>query len=194
MEQQKVRVQFENEYVLRAVIFADESKFKIIEFDGRSYVWRKKITHNCETWGWQCYGIGCMATPGIENVHFINDLKNKPVYMEILKRNLKESAEKLRLKDQFCFYLDNDPKHFEMLLYNCLKIIKTPAQSPDRIAIEHVCAKLEADVRKHAISSKKKYLLEESMKSSAEFTKKLVDSIQNKRKEVVANKRMSTRY
>lgn len=58
------------------------------------------------------------------------------VYLKILKTNLKQSAQKLRIADDFSLYQDNDLKHSarvvqEWLLYNTPKFLETPPQSLD---------------------------------------------------------------
>ena len=102
---------------------------------------------------------GCMASNGIGNLEFIESILNKYDYLNILKRNLKQSAEKLSLEDQFYFQQDNDPKHTAeivklWLLYNAPKQLRTPPQSPDLNPIEHFWDLLERRIRQHTFSSK----------------------------------------
>ncbi|KOX74792.1 hypothetical protein WN51_00399 [Melipona quadrifasciata] len=52
-----------------------------------------------------------MASPGVGKLVFIDDTMDKIVYLNILKENLKESAAKLALRQNFYFQSDNDPKH-----------------------------------------------------------------------------------
>ena len=79
---------------------------------------------------------GCMAAAGIGKIEAIKQTMDHLHYINILKRNLRTSAEDLRLGASFQFYQDNDPKHSAAntklwLLYNCPKVIKTTVQSPD---------------------------------------------------------------
>ena len=68
---------------------------------------------------------------------------DKNVYLNILKTNIKESAQKMGLENDFYFQQDNDPKHTAWvvrmwLLYNAPKMLVTPSQSPDINPIEHL--------------------------------------------------------
>ena len=120
-----------------------------------------------------------MPSSGVGNLHFLESNMDKYVYCDILKKNLKESATKLGIENNFVFYQDNDPKHSSYLirewcLYNCPKTIKPPAQSPDINVIENLWNKLEKEVRKHEISNKedlKRALKEEWEKISPNYTK-----------------------
>ena len=64
------------------------------------------------------------------------------------------------IKNSFKLYQDNDPKHKAhlvrcWLLYNCPKVIKTPAQSPDMNPIENWSEELERRIQTKPISSLK---------------------------------------
>ncbi|GFU98865.1 uncharacterized protein TNCV_3381111 [Trichonephila clavipes] len=52
---------------------------------------------------------GCIESSGFVNLHFIDGIMNKYVYLELLKRNLKQSVSKLGISGYFKLYQDNDP-------------------------------------------------------------------------------------
>ena len=98
------------------VLFSDESKFCIFGIKGRKLVWRKNgaaldkqnlfptVKHGVMVWG-------CMAANGVGNLVFIDSIMDQRLYVVILKGNLKQSAKKLGLGNDFWFQQDNDPKH-----------------------------------------------------------------------------------
>ncbi|GBN40985.1 Transposable element Tc1 transposase [Araneus ventricosus] len=94
---------------------------------------------------------GCMSASGLGNLVFIDGIMNHALYMNILRDNLKLSAQNLDIGNSFVFYQDNDPKHtaFNVRLwchYNCPQNLKTPPQSPDLNPIEHIWRELEVKV------------------------------------------------
>lgn len=75
--------------------------------------------------------------------------------LNVKKRNLKQSAEKLGILDNFKYYQDNDPKHKahvvrEYLLYNCPKGLETP----DINVIENLWHKLDVEIRERSMTNK----------------------------------------
>lgn len=143
-----------------------------------------------------------MAASGVGNLHFIEGTMDKNVYIDILKTNVKQSAQKLRIEHNFKFYQDNDPKHTSLLLknwllYNCPKVIKTPAQSPDLNVIEHLWDELGRRMQKRVCSNKdqlKAALEEEWNLISPDVCKKLVESIPKRLKAVKNQKGYATNY
>lgn len=143
-----------------------------------------------------------MSAHGVGNLHIINGIIDKIVYLNILKNNLKQSAVKMGLSDSFKFYQDNDPRHKsyivrEWLLYNCANVIETPAQSSDLNLIENLWHELDKRIRKHTISNKEvliSKLKHEWSNISAEYTKKLVDSVPKRLQSVIKNKGLHTKY
>ncbi|KAI8116222.1 Transposable element Tcb1 transposase [Lucilia cuprina] len=123
-------------------------------------------------------------------------------YIDILKENVLERAENLGIKDDFVFYQDNDPKHKSWtarnwLLYNCPKVMETPAQSPDLNVIEHLWAELKKRVAKRkpkSIATLKEVVTEEWYNIEPEFCKKLVESIPRRLEAVIRNRGKSTKY
>ncbi|GBO04219.1 hypothetical protein AVEN_54988-1 [Araneus ventricosus] len=112
---------------------------------------------------------------------------NKYVYLDILKRNLKQSASNLGISRHFKFYQDNDAKHTAdicklWVLYHSPGVIKTTDQSPDINPIEHVWDYLQQKINEHNISNKqelRKHLIEEWAKISGSFCAKLIKFMSN---------------
>ncbi|GFX02453.1 uncharacterized protein TNCV_3065181 [Trichonephila clavipes] len=65
------------------------------------------------------------------------------LYIDVLRRNLLDSAKKLSMENTFIFQQDNDQKHTAIvtktwLLYRAPRRLETPPQSPDRNPIENL--------------------------------------------------------
>lgn len=54
---------------------------------------------------------GCMVARGLGSSHFIEEIMDRYEYLNILKLNLKQSAEKLGILDSCHFQQDSDAKH-----------------------------------------------------------------------------------
>ncbi|GBO07556.1 hypothetical protein AVEN_2461-1, partial [Araneus ventricosus] len=54
---------------------------------------------------------GCMSASGLSDLVFIDDIMNHAPYLNILRDNLKLSAQNVGIGNNFVFYQDNDPKH-----------------------------------------------------------------------------------
>lgn len=192
------------------VVFSDESKFDVFGSDRRHMVWRKpnialhpnNTVPTVKHGGGEVMVWGCMAASGVGNLAFIDGMMDKIAYLNILKNNLKDSAEKLGLRSNFTFQQDKDPKHTafvvkEWLLYNCRNQLKTPPQSPDLNAIENLWAPLEKCVQKHQITSKeqlKLVLKQKWEKISPECTRTLVNSMPSRLEAIIKAKGYATKY
>ncbi|GFW11985.1 DDE_3 domain-containing protein [Trichonephila clavipes] len=100
-----------------------------------------------------------MTSSGVGNLHFFDGIMNEYVYLDIPKRNLKQSARKLGISGYFKLYQGNDPKYTAVIfklwvLYHCPCVTNTPAQSPDFNPIEHVWDYLHQKLYEHQISNK----------------------------------------
>lgn len=196
----------------KKVLFVDESKFCVFGSDKRQQkVWRKsneayKTKNLCCTvkhGGDSVMIWGIMGYEGAGNLKFIDGIMNKEVYLNVLKENVIDSAEKLNVKENFHFYQDNDPKHKAYvvrlwLLYNCPKVLETPPQSPDLNPIEHLWEHIDRKVRQeHKVRTKadlKKAIAQEWATISPEITKKLVESMPNRLEAVIRNRGGPTKY
>lgn len=196
----------------KRVIFIDEKKFNLYNSDTKQVRVRRKpntelnkenVCGTVKHGGKNIMVWGAISYNGIGNLVFINTIMNKDEYLKILKENLLQSAEKLGIKEDFYFYQDNDPKHKawdvrNWLLYNCPHVIETPPQSPDLNVIEHVWAYLEKEIRKlpqpKGIPELRKLVEEQWNKVDPSFTRKLVESMQNRLKEVIKRKGFHTKY
>ena len=54
---------------------------------------------------------GCFTSSGTRNLAQVQGIMKKEDYIRILEKNLKESAEKLQLTNDWKFQQDNYPKH-----------------------------------------------------------------------------------
>ncbi|GFT53836.1 transposable element Tcb2 transposase [Trichonephila clavipes] len=94
------------------ITFADESKFNLFGYDGKIIVYRK---HNAEleernmvsTVKYGGGGImvwGCMESPRVGNVVVFNGIIDHLYNIQIFKENLRASAEKLEIEEDYQFY------------------------------------------------------------------------------------------
>lgn len=192
------------------VIFADESKFNLYNSDGRTMVWRKanKEFNFENTRGTVKHGggsvmvWGCISSYGVGNLVFIDGIMDKNHYLNILKNNLIQSAEKMGLNNTFKFYQDSDSKHKsrivqEFLLYRCPKILQSPPQSPDLNPIENLWDELDRKIRKTPITSiaeLKQRLATEWSNITVEYLKKITNNMPNRLRHVLKQNGYATKY
>lgn len=212
----KKRVEFAKEHqnknfeFWKTVLFTDESKINLFGSDGRTYVWRKPNTElqeknlrpSMKHGGGSVMIWGCMSANGVGNLEFIENIMDQTVYLNILKKNVQPSVQKLGIGSTFKFYQDNDLKHKALkvrnwLLYNCPKVLETPPQSPDINVIEHLWSELKVKVQQHSIKNKndlKKAISEEWNKIPVSYCEKLVKSIPRRLREIIKSKGFPTKY
>lgn len=213
---QQKRLDFADTYYLKdesfwdRVIFVDESKYNVFGNDGKERVWRKpnmelhwkNVNTTVKHGGGSVMVWGCFSAHGVGSLVFIEGKMDQEVYIQILRDNLHDSAEKMGIRNIFWFYQDNDPKHKarktrEWLLYNCPKVLETPPQSPDCNPIENIWDYLDDRVREHQISSKtelKLRLQEEWQKIPVAYCQKLVSSMPRRLAAVRKAKGLWTKY
>ncbi|GBM71043.1 Transposable element Tc1 transposase [Araneus ventricosus] len=132
-------------------LFADESKFNIFGSDERTMVWRRKneelnpknLVGTVKYDGGGVLVWGCISASGLGNLVFIDSIMNHALYLNILRDNLKSSAQNLGIGNNIVSYQDNDPKHTALNIrlrcfYNSPQNLKTPPQSLDLSPIEHI--------------------------------------------------------
>lgn len=196
--------------VYNKTIWTDESKYNVFGSDGSIKVWRqpnaelepRNLIPTVKHGGGSVMVWGCMSANGVGNLHFIEGTMDHRMYIDILKNNLRSSAQKMGLGDDFIFQQDNDPKHTARntklwLLYNARNRLETPPQSPDLNPIEHLWHYLEVEIRKRHISNKKeleKALREEWEKIPPSFCADLVASMPRRIQAVIAAKGYPTKY
>lgn len=193
-----------------SVVFVDESKYNIFGSDGRRTVWRQKgaalnsknMIPTVKHGGGNVMVWGAMGAGGVGDLVFVETTMNKEQYLQILRDHLKSSARKIGISGDFSLVQDNDPKHAShlvknWLIYNIKSTLPHPPQSPDLNPIEHLWDNLEKRVRQHDIRTRaelKSKLISEWHQITSEETGKLVHSMQNRLKQVIAQKGWHTNY
>ncbi|GBN77235.1 Transposable element Tcb1 transposase [Araneus ventricosus] len=193
-----------------SVIFVDESKFNVFGSNGKQKVWRRLNTElklrNLRATVKHGVGShfvwGCMSSFGTGNLELIDSKVNNYGYLDILKRNIRQNAQKMEILANFKLYQDNHPKHTSHIcrlwaLYHCPMVIKTPAQSPDLNPIEHLWDNIQQCLHENNITSKnilKEKLIEAWRNIDPNTCKKLVNSMPSRLKEVIKNKGRPTKY
>ena len=111
---------------------------------------------------------GCISSKGVGVIRILDEIMTQEVrvYLDILKNELIASIKKFGFIDPvnpnkfyYKYYQDNDPKHKcylckSWLLYNCIKVIDTPAQSPDINPIENLWSHLKKKIGKRSPTNK----------------------------------------
>ena len=101
------------------VIWSDESNFNLFGSDGKIMVWwttnedlDPKCTVPTVKLGdrnikcWECFSLA-----GVSNPVFIDGNMTAELYRDILQKNLRQSAKKLKMGNAWWFQHDNNPKH-----------------------------------------------------------------------------------
>ncbi len=105
--------------VTNKILWSDETKMELLGLNSKRYVWRKPGTahHLSNTvpivkhGGGSIMLWGCFSAAGTGRLVAIEGKMNAAKYRDILKENLLQSAQDLRLGQRFTFQQDNDPKH-----------------------------------------------------------------------------------
>ncbi|KAF2353951.1 Transposase Tc1-like [Trinorchestia longiramus] len=140
---------------------------------------------------------GCFSSSGVDKIHIIEGTMNGGKYREILEEQLLPSACLLKLKREWKFQQDNDPKHTayetkEWLRMKKMNILEWPSQSPDMNPIENLWRELKLKIQKRCpnnITELKEIDIEEWNKITPETYKRLVVNYY-KRLEAIINNNM----
>jgi transposase len=148
------------------VIWSDESKFNLLNSDGKEYHWTNRpeeltedgITPTLKFGGGGIMVWSCVTWHGMKTNDFvssssqfsgvgysckIDDIMDADLYVQILKSELMNSIKYYELdQDEIIFQQDNDPKHTSKLAKDALEdlnlnVLEWPSQSPDLNPIEH---------------------------------------------------------
>lgn len=218
------RLRFATEYISLPleywddVIFSDETKIMLYYHDGPQRVWRKPLTalENKNLIPTVKFGKlsvmvwGCISSKGVGVIRILDEIMTKEVYLDILKNELTASIKKFGFIDpvnpnklNYKYYQDNDPKHKSYLckswlLYNCTKVIDTPAQSPDINPIENLWVHLKKKVGKRSPTNKNeliRFIKEEWEKIPLEYDiPKLIQSMRRRLQAVIDAQGGHTKY
>ena len=139
---------------------------------------------------------------GVGNLVFLDRNMDMHYYVDILDKNLIQSAKHLRLGRHFVFQQDNNPKHISglakaWLKKNKIELFSWIFFSPDMNPIEHHWDELDHRVKKPQPTSKsdlQRVLLEEWNGIGHDVTEKLVNSMPNRFYECIKQKGHPTGY
>ncbi|CAK9826018.1 Transposable element Tcb1 transposase [Anthophora retusa] len=145
---------------------------------------------------------GCFSKHGVGNLVIIDGKLTAVKYIEILQNNLFDSTQKMGLEREYVFQQDNDPKHkakitTKFLEDNNITILDFPPQSPDLNPIEHLWDHLKRNVAITERTNKTIFinaLYKEWNNISLDIIKKLIQSIPNRLRAVIAAKGYHTKY
>ena len=194
----------------KSVLWSDETKINLFGSDGHRKVFRKtnealnpkNILPTVKHGGGSVMVWGCFPANGVGNLEFIDGIMTGAVYVDILQRNLKDSARKIGLNRNFTFQEDNDPKHTskvgkQYFEQHKIKLLEWVPQSPDINPIEHLWDYLKRELRKSTSSNKedlKTRIREIWSNIPRNMTNNLVDSIPRRLEAVIAARGGPTKY
>ena len=133
------------------VLWTDETKNELFGHNNRNHSWRKdgevyspKNTVPTVKFGGGSRMIwGCFSAKGVGKISVIDGKMNTEKYKQILQENLISSVESLKLRSDYIFQSDNDPKHTTKstktwMSVNNVNLLQWRSQSPDLNPIENL--------------------------------------------------------
>lgn len=195
----------------KRVVFSDESKFELFGNRRRQTVWRtsndnsyddKYLQPTVKHGGGSVMVWGCFSWHGVGRLQVIEGKMTAQVYCNILRDNLKQSAETMGLGRIFKFQQDNDPKHTARITKqyfedNEVDLLEWPSMSPDLNPIEHLWDELDrripVSIRRNRNLFKNK-ILETWSIIPVETLQNLVESMPRRLKAVLQNNGGHTKY
>ncbi len=145
---------------------------------------------------------GCFSAKGPGRLICVKERMNGAMYREILSENLLPSARALKMKRDWVFQHDNDPKYTaratkEWLRKKHFKVLEWLSQSPDLNPIENLWRELKVRVAQRQtqnITALEEICMEEWAKITATVCENLVKTYRKRLTSVIANKGYTTKY
>ena len=197
----------------KKVIFTDESKYRLMGSDGRSWCRRRDgdallpqfTVKRVQGGGGKVTVWGCITAKGVGKLIRVEGNMDAIQYVRILADGVTDALKRhsLDLPDVI-WQQDNDPKHTSHLAYNFffdhdIPLLHWPANSPDINIIEHVWDYLDNRLRRRPVQPKNEEQLwemleEEWYRIDLEYIEALYDSMPRRVEAVYKANGWNTKY